>query len=46
MAIFCLANDLEDLERRLGNITVAYTRDKKPVFAKDLNAHWTNDSFT
>ena len=39
MAIFCLANDLEDLERRLGNITVAYTRDKKPVFAKDLNAH-------
>ena len=39
MAIFCLASDLEDLERRLGNITVAYTRDKKPVFAKDLNAH-------
>jgi formate--tetrahydrofolate ligase len=38
MAIFCLANDLKDLERRLGNITVAYTRDKKPVFAKDLNA--------
>ena len=40
MAIFCLANDLGDLERRLGNITVAYTRDKKPIFAKDLNAHW------
>ena len=39
MAIFCLANDLEDLERRLGNITVAYTREKKPIFAKDLNAH-------
>ncbi len=39
MAIFCLASDLEDLERRLGNITVAYTRDKKPIFAKDLNAH-------
>ena len=39
MAIFCLANNLEDLERRLGNITVAYTRDKKPIFAKDLNAH-------
>ena len=38
MAIFCLASDLEDLERRLGNITVAYTRDKKPIFAKDLNA--------
>ena len=39
MAIFCLANDLEDLERRLGNITVAYTRDKKPILSKDLNAH-------
>ncbi len=38
MAIFCLATDLKDLERRLGNITVAYTRDKKPIFAKDLNA--------
>ena len=39
MAIFCLASDLDDLERRLGNITVAYTRDKKPIFAKDLKAH-------
>ena len=39
MAIFCLANNLEDLEKRIGNITVAYTRDKKPIFAKDLNAH-------
>ena len=36
MAIFCLANNLKDLERRLGNITIAYTRDKKPIFAKDL----------
>ena len=36
MAIFCLAKDLKDLERRLGNITVAYTGDKKPIFAKDL----------
>ena len=38
MAIFCLAKDLKDLERRLGNITIAYTRDKKPIFAKDLKA--------
>jgi len=38
MAIFCLANNLKDLERRLGNITVAYTREKKAVFAKDLKA--------
>ena len=38
MAIFCLATDLKDLERRLGNITVAYTRDKKPIFAKALKA--------
>lgn len=39
MAIFCLATDLEDLKRRLGNIIVGYTREKKPVFAKDLHAH-------
>ena len=39
MAIFCLSNDLKDLENRIGNITVAYTRDKKPIYAKDLNAH-------
>ena len=38
MAIFCLANDLNDLERRIGNITIAYTRDRKPIFAKDLKA--------
>ena len=39
MAIFCLANSIADLEKRIGNITVAYTRDKQPIFAKDLNAH-------
>ncbi len=39
MAIFCLSNDLHDLENRIGNITVAYTRDKKAIYAKDLNAH-------
>ena len=38
MAIFCLSNNLYDLEKRIGNITIAYTRDKKPIFAKDLNA--------
>jgi formate--tetrahydrofolate ligase len=38
MAIFCLATDLEDLQRRLGNIVVAYTRGKKPVTARDLEA--------
>ena len=38
MAIFCLANDLKDLENRIGNITIAYTRDKKPIYAKDLKA--------
>ena len=36
MAIFCLANSLDDLKERLGNITVAYTYDNKPVYAKDL----------
>jgi formate--tetrahydrofolate ligase len=39
MAIFCLASDLEDLKKRLGNIIVAYTRDRKPVRASDLKAH-------
>src|SRR5262244_3031764 len=39
MAIFCLAKDLEDLKTRLGNIVVAYTRDRKPVRARDIKAH-------
>ena len=39
MAIFCLSNDLKDLENRIGNITIGYTRDKKPIYAKDLNAN-------
>ncbi|MFH1158547.1 MAG: formate--tetrahydrofolate ligase [Pseudomonadota bacterium] len=39
MAIFCLSNSLEDMKNRLGNIVVAYTRDQKPVTARDLNAH-------
>ncbi len=38
MAILCLSNDLEDLQRRLGNIVIGYTREKKPVTANDLNA--------
>src|SRR6187200_813600 len=39
MAIFCLASDLDDLKKRLSNIIVAYTRDRKPVRAGDLKAH-------
>jgi formate--tetrahydrofolate ligase len=39
MAIFCLASDLDDLKERIGNIIVAYTRDRKPVRARDLKAH-------
>jgi len=38
MAILCLASGLEDLEARLGAIVVAYTRDKRPVTARDLKA--------
>ncbi len=38
MAIFCLATDLEDLKERIGRIVVAYTRDKEPIRASDLNA--------
>ena len=38
MAILCLAGSLKELKRRLGNIVVAYTRDKRPVTASDLKA--------
>jgi len=38
MAILCLAKDLKDLEKRLGDIVVAYRRDKSPVYARDLKA--------
>ncbi|MDG2481649.1 MAG: formate--tetrahydrofolate ligase, partial [Alphaproteobacteria bacterium] len=38
MAIFCLATDIDDLKRRLGNIVVGYTRERKAVRASDLNA--------
>ncbi len=37
MMIFCLAEDIYDLKRRLGNILIGYTYDKKPVFCKDLH---------
>jgi formate--tetrahydrofolate ligase len=39
MAIICLATDLEDLERRLANIVIGYTREKNAICARDLNAH-------
>ncbi|GHC48051.1 formate--tetrahydrofolate ligase [Neogemmobacter tilapiae] len=38
MAILCLSNDLEDLQKRLGDIVVAYTRAKKPIYCRDLKA--------
>ncbi len=38
MAIFCLATDLDDLSRRIGNIVIGYTRDLKAVHARDMNA--------
>lgn len=38
MAIFCLATDLKDLKRRIGNIIVGYTKDNKPITARDLKA--------
>ncbi len=38
MAIFCLARDLADLERRLGNIIIGYRRDLSPVYAREVNA--------
>ena len=39
MAIFCLATDLSDLENRLGNIVLGYTRKNEPVTVRQLNAH-------
>ena len=39
MAIFCLATSIEDLKTRLGNIVIGYTREQKPVYARDLHAH-------
>jgi formate--tetrahydrofolate ligase len=39
MAIFCLATSLEDLKERLGKIVVGYTRDQKPILARDIHAH-------
>ena len=38
MAILCLANDLDDLEKRLGDIIVAYRRDKSPIYCRDVKA--------
>ena len=38
MAIFCLANDLKDLKTKIGNIIVGYTKENKPVTARDLKA--------
>src|SRR5690349_2240519 len=39
MAIFCLATSVKDLKERLGNIVFGYTRDNKPLRARDLKAH-------
>ncbi len=38
MAILCLADDIPDLKRRIGNIFIGFTYDKKPVYARDLHA--------
>ncbi len=43
MAIMCLSKDLKDLKENLGNITIGYNYDDKPVYAKDINA---NESMT
>jgi formate--tetrahydrofolate ligase len=39
MAIFCLATSIRDLKERLGNIVCGYTKDQKPILAKDLKCH-------
>ena len=37
MAILCMSHDIDDLKERIGNILIGYTKDKKPIFARDLN---------
>src|SRR5690349_709701 len=39
MAIFCLATSIKDLKDRLGKIVVGYTREQKPILARDIHAH-------
>lgn len=39
MAILCVSNNIQDLKNRLGNIFIGYTYDKRPIYARDLNAH-------
>ena len=39
MAIFCLATSVQDLKKRLGDIVIGYSRELKPIHARDLNAH-------
>src|SRR6266699_4088721 len=39
MAIFCLANSLTALKERLGKIVVGYSKEQKPILARDLKAH-------
>tara|TARA_A100000164_G_scaffold178969_1_gene159035 strand:- start:585 stop:2270 length:1686 start_codon:yes stop_codon:yes gene_type:complete len=39
MAIFCLSKNLKDLEKKIGNITIAYNKEGKAIYARDLNAH-------
>jgi len=38
MAILCMAKDIDDLKEKLGNIFIGYTMDRKPIYARDLNA--------
>src|SRR4029078_5161389 len=39
MAIFCLATSIKDLKDRLGKIVIGYSRDQKPILARDIKAH-------
>ena len=43
MAILCLAENLQDLKKRLGDILVAYTYDGAPVYARDIQANGSHD---
>ena len=45
MAILCLASDLEDLKQRFGRMLVAYTYDRKPVYARGFEGRGSNGCF-
>ncbi len=45
MAILCLASDINDLKRRIGNIIIGYNKQNNPIFCKGFKSRWCANSF-